>query len=99
MTKPLAFEDFEPRVGDRFALSLDGLDGAALTLSEAQLYSERHQRQGGRPPFSLIFLGPGEFVLPQQIYALRHDALGELEIFLVPVGRDAEGVRYQAVFN
>ena len=52
-----------------------------------------------RPPFSLVFLGKDPRVLPQRLYRLEHEELGTLTIFLVPVGKDAEGVLYQAVFN
>jgi hypothetical protein len=37
--------------------------------------------------------------LPQRIYRLEHAALDPLEIFIVPIGPDAEGMRYQAVFT
>ncbi len=49
--------------------------------------------------FALLFRGPGAFVLPQQIYTLAHDRLGSLDLFLVPVGRDANGTYYEVVFN
>ena len=46
-----------------------------------------------------MFRGPGEPVLAQRIYPLDNQTLGRLEIFLVPIGPDDEGMRYQAVFN
>ena len=49
--------------------------------------------------FSLYFVGPGDFYLPQSIYRMEHDALGTLEIFIVPVGKEEAGYRYEAVFN
>jgi hypothetical protein len=49
--------------------------------------------------FSLLFRGPLAPVLPQCIYRLTHDTLGSMEIFLVPVGPDGEGMQYEAVFN
>lgn len=49
--------------------------------------------------FSLLFRGPGGRPLPQRIYGLRHAVLGTFSIFIVPVGRDAQGVLYEAVFN
>jgi hypothetical protein len=52
-----------------------------------------------REPFSLVFAGPAAPVLPQSIYRLENDDLGALEIFLVPIGRDAGGTRYEAAFN
>ena len=53
----------------------------------------------GQESFSLLFRGPGERFMPQAIHRLRHDRLGELDIFLVPVGRDENGFQYEAVFN
>jgi hypothetical protein len=47
----------------------------------------------------LLFRGPRTPVLPQRIYRLEHAVMGPLEIFLVPIGPDAEGMRYQAVFT
>lgn len=52
-----------------------------------------------RDPFSLIFRGPAAPVLPQRTYPLDNPHTGPLEIFIVPIGRDAAGVLYQAVFN
>ena len=88
-------DDFADRVGEGFRLAAD--DGTVgVTLVECE-------RLGGtvleRKPFSLVFLGPREPVLPQRIYPLSHDELGELEIFLVPIAQDADGTRYEAVFN
>ena len=54
---------------------------------------------GARTPFSLVFLEASGDVLPQQIYPFDHDELGRFEIFIVPIGRDADGVRYEAVFT
>ena len=52
-----------------------------------------------RRPFSLLFRGPPEPVLPQRLYAMEHETLGTIEIFIVPIGPDKEGMRYEAVFN
>jgi hypothetical protein len=51
-----------------------------------------------RTPFSLVFKGPVDPVLGQQMYPLVHAELGELEIFIVPIGQDDSGTRYEAVF-
>ena len=50
-------------------------------------------------PFSLVFVGPARFVLPQQTYRVEHDSLGELDLFLVPIGPNGGGMRYEAVFT
>ncbi|WP_295435340.1 hypothetical protein [uncultured Thiodictyon sp.] len=54
-----------------------------------------HRRQ----PFCVLFRGPALPVLPQRTYVMNHDSLGRLEIFLVPLGPDGQGMRYEAVFT
>ena len=49
--------------------------------------------------FSLVFRGPRDTLLQQGIYQVQHNQLGALELFLVPVGQDHEGLYYEAVFN
>ena len=86
---------FEPLVGDAFAV--DGApDELELVLQSATVSGDW---PGGRAPFNLMFCGPPEPILPQAIYELAHAELGTLGIFIVPVRRDADGVRYEAVFT
>jgi len=96
--RQLVFEDFKDKVGDVFAVGDEGWPSIPLTLTEAELLTNRLPPDV-RPPFSLIFLAKDPRVLPQRLYRLEHDGMGTLSIFLVPVGKDASGVRYQAVFN
>ena len=49
--------------------------------------------------FSLMFHGPSDRFLPQYMYKLRHEKLGEFDLTLVPIGRDNEGFIYEAAFN
>lgn len=49
--------------------------------------------------FSLFFSSPKEYFLPQQVYKLTHQKIGEGEIFIVPVEQTENGYLYQAVFN
>lgn len=50
-----------------------------------------------RAPFSLVFWGPP--ALPQGTYRVHHPTLGPLDIFMVPIGPDTRGPRYEAIFN
>jgi hypothetical protein len=86
---------FEPLVGDTFAL--DAGAGASIDLVLAAA-APAGERPGGRAPFSLLFDGPPRPLLPQAIYPLTHAKLGALEIFIVPLGQDAEATRYEAIF-
>jgi len=49
--------------------------------------------------FTLSFQAPPGAPVRQGSYPVAHDALGEFELFVVPVGRDGRGVQYEAVFN
>jgi len=49
--------------------------------------------------FALLFRGPLDPFLPQHLYAVEHDELGQFALFLVPVARDEQGYSYEAVFN
>jgi hypothetical protein len=49
--------------------------------------------------FAILFHGPADPLLPQRTYFFEHDTLGSFELFIVPIGRDQEGCRYEAVFN
>jgi hypothetical protein len=49
--------------------------------------------------FVLYFQGPGDFYLPQRTYRFEHDALGTLEIFIVPIGQRNNQYEYEAVFS
>lgn len=95
----LVLEHFADKVGEVFALTEPGLEPIPLSLMEAETVAARHWPAGMRKPFSLVFLAREQRVLPQRLYRLEHPAFGALEIFLVPIGRDADGVSYQATFN
>ena len=95
MLENVTVDSFEGRVGDRFDLDADG-ETHELTLDECKrLGSAALERE----PFSLVFRGPREPVLPQRTYPLSHEGLGRLEIFLVPIAQDDDGTRYQAIFS
>jgi hypothetical protein len=96
--KQLSVRTFEPHVGTSFRMDV-GDDGLDLVLSEAsQPQSPGPGGDGGRAQFSLYFTGPPQPILPQRIYRLAHPSLGDLELFLVPVGADADCVTYEAAF-
>jgi len=103
MPEDLTLDSFTPLIGQPFRIVL--VDGASI---DAELESVREvpasgwQPQGSRSarqPFALLLLGRSQVVLPQAIYRLQHETLGELDIFIVPVGRTREGINYEAVFS
>jgi uncharacterized protein DUF6916 len=97
----LTYADFAGRVGDSFDVTGDGRAALPIELVEATESTE----PGGQGPdgrtrkqFSLVFRGPASTYLPQATYRLSHAELGELDVFLVPVGTEPDGLRYQAAF-
>jgi hypothetical protein len=94
----LTVESFNPHVNSTFHLGL-GESGVDLTLTEAKKQAVFPYPGMMREPFSLIFRSGSPVVLPQRIYPFTHAQMGRLDIFIVPVARDAQGIVYQAVFN
>ena len=88
---------FEPIKGSVFELALS--DDHRLQLELAEIRGNGLQGMAKREQFALHFRGPAAPALAQRIYRLEHPQLGVLEIFLVPIGRDAAGMTYEAVFT
>lgn len=97
MSCELTHESFRPRLGQAFQLEV-GAEGVPVELIEATAFPGRGS-PAGRDPFALVFRGPRSLCAGQGTYTLRHEALGALELFLVPIGPDGEGMRLEAVFN
>ncbi len=86
----------------RFQALLD--QPVQLCLGETQLDAKvtevnAHNRHGDseRDPFSVIFVTDSGENHGQQIYTLKCDELGELELFLVPLGPKGDGMSYEAI--
>lgn len=103
MTERLPREKYAEHIGEVFRIALDDDAVMDMTLIEANSVGPQTTKdalQAGLPaPFSVLFRGPAEPVLVQATYRLRHASLGELDLFLVPLGPRDDGIGYEAVFN
>jgi hypothetical protein len=105
MDRMLTLEDFADKLGHRFAIAgADDASGAmagavVATLAEAEPLHTGRAVKSGRAPFSLVFVAEQAESMPQRLYRIEHETLGIVSVFLVPIGRDARGVAYQATFN
>lgn len=99
--RAISHEDFEPFAGSRFVVLDIGHPSATLDLIEVMPLKNYGTPDTPRTPFSLLFKSCDRSadILPQRLYRLSHDEMGELDIFLVPIGRDETGVTYEAAFN
>jgi hypothetical protein len=86
------FEHFEPLVLQDFNLKNSDVK---LKLLEAKALKTREGAT--RTAFALLFACP--VPAPQGTYALQHEALGQLDVFLVPIRQDGAGVHLEAIFT
>lgn len=89
------FQSFSEQLDTFFhAVSTESDAVFSLRLIEAvDMGNSMHEQ------FTLLFRGPEEPILPQMIYTLKHSDLDEVSLFLVPVGKNQEGVLYEAVIH
>jgi hypothetical protein len=107
----LTAEDFRGHYGSRFRLSGGPHNGGSAVFLDVELVEVTEYPAGVpgalRAPFSVLFHGPLEPVMPQGTYRLEHEQFGGLELFIVPVGPSvpaASGeapaaMRYEVVFG
>jgi hypothetical protein len=90
-------------VGDRFEVTPQQGEPFDAVLSSCEESPYRSPADGQettrRVPFSLVFHGPAEPIVAQQTCGFRHAGLGEFDLFVVPLGVDEQGVRYEAVIS
>ena len=96
MLEQLTYDMLEPLVDRKFRVRGEFGSFEALLVECKKLTGAT---EGERTPFSAVFRGPMEPVLPQQIYSLECEEIGSLDLFLVPIGPDKTGMQYEAVFT
>jgi len=94
----LSLQNFAGAANQAFDLEI-GATSLPLTLVEVVPLPAQQIAGMVRQPFTLTFRSASQVVLPQKIYPLRNATMGAVQIFLVPIGRDRDGILYQAVFN
>ena len=101
MLDKLTIEDFTDRIGETFQATPQEGDAFELELRRADPSPHADQpgyEEGARKPFSIEFHSRLPEHSPQQIFAVEHEKLGKFDLFLVPLGPDSDGHRYEAVF-
>ncbi|MEO8373937.1 MAG: hypothetical protein ABI471_01840 [Sphingomonas bacterium] len=94
----LTYEDFEPHLGSAFTVISEDVPSTTFTLTEAKQLKSMQNIERPREPFSLLFEAPAP-LFPQRLYSFSHGALGEREIFIVPIAKVENGFQYEAIFN
>ena len=71
-----------------FLIAICMLDDPSRAFSLTLTNVVEHVKTERQEVFSLFFHGPADSFVSQGIHRLKHSQMGELELFLVPVGRD-----------
>ena len=101
MLERFTLATFAEHLGTWFRVHFDGVSPLEVELIQAtQLRPPPRAGESGRgEAFSLVFRGAGDRLLPQKTFRVEHEKLGTLDLFLVPIGPDKEGLLYEAIFN
>jgi hypothetical protein len=91
--------EFKQHLNTPFRLQVNAPKPIDLTLVGVESRPSEATEEQGMERFSVFFSGSPEFLLPQSMYRLAHPQMGEFDVFLVAVGQEADGYRYEAVYN
>lgn len=101
MTTPadVSAEQFSECLNETFTISRDDAQFEARLIDVRRLGG--HATRADQQPFSILFHASDAVNLPQNTYRADHAAIGELDLFLVPVGPDPDhgGMCFEAVFT
>ena len=92
------YEGFAPHLNQTFSVGL-GTSTVEMTLVQAVKGKPRDWEGLRKEPFSLLFKCAHSVILPQKTYPFQKSGFGRMDIFIVPVGREKDGIVYQAIFN
>jgi hypothetical protein len=88
-------DEFSAVVNSRFGVSANGDPPVEFTLIECNTLTHTDTQEC----YSLLFCGPSDQPAVQGTYRLENHKLGNLELFLVPIKRDDQGVYFEAIMN
>ena len=95
MEPSLTHAEFTQNTNTKFQVPIDEQKSVELELvqvSEVKLFPQQEQ-------FTILFRGPLDMFLGQGMQLFKHEQMGEFELFVVPISKDAQSVYYEAVFN
>ena len=95
----LQADDFSKCLHQTFRLHVADGDPLEVELIQVSRATPADENPDRRQPFTLLFRGPAEVTLDQGIYKIENETLGDLELFVVTIGPDDEGMRHEVVFS
>ena len=96
----LTKDDFLKCLNQRFRIHVAEQEPLEAELIEVRGLVPADEAPDRREPFSVVFRGSEKARLQQGVFHLENDTLGEVDLFLVTIGPDEEGLlRHEAVFT
>lgn len=97
MLETLTKDTWDKYLNQTFQIEI--AEGQALPLILDEVSGYGRNSDASREAYTLLFHGPLQPILPQRIYRMANQLMGEMDIFLVPIGMDSVGMRYEAIFS
>jgi len=101
MSENLQFKDFHPLLNQEFQIEQEPgklIPAELIEAIELKPYFADSDDET-RTPFSIVFRAGRDIQLVQKTYLIKHDELGENQIFIVPLQPDGDGAYFEAVFT
>jgi hypothetical protein len=73
-------------------------EGNSFSVELLENKSLGKKSEATQEAYSLVFRGPHEELPEQGLISLKHKAIGTIEVFMVPIGSDEQGMCYEAIF-
>jgi hypothetical protein len=86
---------FSETLNTTFRLNLPETDVLELELIKVEDVGSTAKQER----FSVLFRGPLERGVRQGSFSFEHETLGNFDLFIVPIGREDDGIVYEAAFN
>ena len=98
MPEEITHETFTGHEGQTFLVHVES-EALELELTEVEVPQVRHLPEGFRQPFTLIFQGTKERILPEGHYSVESSSAGRFDLYLIPIVSMGPRQSYQVVFN
>jgi hypothetical protein len=95
MLEELTRSSFSEELNSKFQLFVEAETAVEIELVEV----EQRRSTPRQDQFSVVFRAPASVPARQGVYRMKHERLGEFEIFLVPYKGDQDAIYFEAFFN
>jgi hypothetical protein len=91
--------EFAENLNTTFLVRADAAEPIELELIDVKAHQSEVHPRPDMERFSVFFVGPEDHFLPQSMYSLSNEKMGNFDVFLVPVSKESDGYHYEAIYN